>query len=136
MIARYESNNRLSKAVVANGFVFLSGITAEDVSGDIEAQTKSVLKTLDEEKTVARRLNNAALDHVVYAPFGFFLRRFAWRKSLTGGRMGRCPFSGASVKPLHLPYARHIHQSSSALGRRLGPVSSFSLSAIGTNAKY
>jgi enamine deaminase RidA (YjgF/YER057c/UK114 family) len=47
MIARYESNNRLSKAVVANGFVFLSGITAEDVSGDIEAQTKSVLKQID-----------------------------------------------------------------------------------------
>jgi enamine deaminase RidA (YjgF/YER057c/UK114 family) len=47
MIARYESNNRLSKAVVANGFVFLSGITAEDVSGDIEAQTKSILKQID-----------------------------------------------------------------------------------------
>jgi enamine deaminase RidA (YjgF/YER057c/UK114 family) len=47
MIARYESNNRLSKAVVANGFAFLSGITAEDVSGDIEAQTKSVLEQID-----------------------------------------------------------------------------------------
>jgi enamine deaminase RidA (YjgF/YER057c/UK114 family) len=47
MIARYESNNRLSKAVVANGFVFLSGITAEDRSGDVEAQTKSVLKQID-----------------------------------------------------------------------------------------
>jgi enamine deaminase RidA (YjgF/YER057c/UK114 family) len=47
MITRYESNNRLSKAVVANGFVFLSGITAEDVSGDIEAQTKSVLNQID-----------------------------------------------------------------------------------------
>jgi enamine deaminase RidA (YjgF/YER057c/UK114 family) len=47
MITRYESNNRLSKAVVANGFVFLSGITADDVSGDIEVQTKSVLKQID-----------------------------------------------------------------------------------------
>jgi enamine deaminase RidA (YjgF/YER057c/UK114 family) len=47
MITRYASNNRLSKAVVANGFVFLSGITAEDVSGDIEAQTKNVLKQID-----------------------------------------------------------------------------------------
>jgi enamine deaminase RidA (YjgF/YER057c/UK114 family) len=47
MITRFGSNNRLSKAVVANGFVFLSGITAEDVSGDIEAQTKSVLKQID-----------------------------------------------------------------------------------------
>jgi enamine deaminase RidA (YjgF/YER057c/UK114 family) len=47
MITRYESNSRLSKAVVANGFVFLSGIAAEDVSGDIEAQTKSVLKQID-----------------------------------------------------------------------------------------
>jgi enamine deaminase RidA (YjgF/YER057c/UK114 family) len=48
MITRYESNNRLSKAVVANGFVFLSGITAEDVSGDIEAQTRNVLKQIDD----------------------------------------------------------------------------------------
>jgi enamine deaminase RidA (YjgF/YER057c/UK114 family) len=47
MITRYESNDRLSKAVVANGFVFLSGITAEDVSGDIEAQTKNVLNQID-----------------------------------------------------------------------------------------
>jgi enamine deaminase RidA (YjgF/YER057c/UK114 family) len=47
MITRFESNNRLSKAVVANGFVFLSGITAEDVSGDIETQTKNVLKQID-----------------------------------------------------------------------------------------
>jgi peptide/nickel transport system substrate-binding protein len=36
--------------------------------------------------------DNAALDHVVYAPFGFFLRRFAWRKSLTGVAHGPLPF--------------------------------------------
>ena len=31
-------------------------------------------KTLDEEKAAARRLNKAALDHVVHAPLGFFLQ--------------------------------------------------------------
>ena len=32
-------------------------------------------KTVDEEKTIAHRLNKAALDHVVFAPLGFFLQR-------------------------------------------------------------
>jgi peptide/nickel transport system substrate-binding protein len=40
--------------------------------------------SLDEEKAIARRLNKAALDHVVYAPLGMYLRHFAWRKSLAG----------------------------------------------------
>jgi peptide/nickel transport system substrate-binding protein len=41
-------------------------------------------KTVEEEKAVARRLNKAALDYVVYAPLGFYLRYFAWRKNITG----------------------------------------------------
>jgi len=49
-------------------------------------------KTLDEEKTVARRLNKAALDHVVYAPLGFFLQYQAWRKNVTGIVQGPLPF--------------------------------------------
>jgi peptide/nickel transport system substrate-binding protein len=49
-------------------------------------------KTLDEEKTVARRLNKAALDHVVYAPLGFFLQYQAWRKNVTGIAQGPLPF--------------------------------------------
>jgi peptide/nickel transport system substrate-binding protein len=49
-------------------------------------------KTLDEEKTVARRLNKAALDHVVFAPLGVFLQYQAWRKNVTGIVQGPLPF--------------------------------------------
>jgi peptide/nickel transport system substrate-binding protein len=49
-------------------------------------------KTLEEEKAVARRLNKAALDDVVYAPLGFYLRYFAWRKNITGVTQGPLPF--------------------------------------------
>jgi peptide/nickel transport system substrate-binding protein len=49
-------------------------------------------KTLDEEKTVAHRLNKAALDHVVFAPLGFFLQYQAWRKNVTGIVQGPLPF--------------------------------------------
>jgi peptide/nickel transport system substrate-binding protein len=36
------------------------------------------------EKTIVRRLNKAALDHVVYAPLGVFMRYQAWRKNVIG----------------------------------------------------
>ena len=49
-------------------------------------------KTLDEEKTVARRLNKAALDHVVFAPLGLYLGYQAWRKNVTGIVQGPLPF--------------------------------------------
>jgi peptide/nickel transport system substrate-binding protein len=48
--------------------------------------------SLDEEKSIARRLNKAAFDHVVYAPLGMFLRHYAWRKNLTGVGRGPTPF--------------------------------------------
>jgi peptide/nickel transport system substrate-binding protein len=46
-------------------------------------------KDADEEKTIARRLNKAALDHVIYAPLGVFLRHYAWRKNVSG--IGQAP---------------------------------------------
>jgi peptide/nickel transport system substrate-binding protein len=49
-------------------------------------------KTLEEEKAIARRLNRAALDHVVYAPLGFFLRHQAWRRNIIGIAPGPLPF--------------------------------------------
>jgi peptide/nickel transport system substrate-binding protein len=49
-------------------------------------------KTLDEEKAIARRLNKAALDNIVYAPLGMYLRHFAWRKNVTGIAQGPLPF--------------------------------------------
>ena len=49
-------------------------------------------KTFDEEKSIVRRLNKAALDHVVYAPLGFFLRYNAWRNNVSGVVQGPLPF--------------------------------------------
>jgi peptide/nickel transport system substrate-binding protein len=49
-------------------------------------------KTLDEEKPIARRLNKAAFDNAIYAPLGWYLRYFAWRKNVTGIVQGPLPF--------------------------------------------
>jgi peptide/nickel transport system substrate-binding protein len=48
--------------------------------------------SLDEERAVARRLNRAAFEHVVYAPLGCCLRHYAWRRNLTGVTQGPLPF--------------------------------------------
>jgi peptide/nickel transport system substrate-binding protein len=37
-------------------------------------------------------LNKAALDHMVQAPIGFYLRQQAWRKNITGIAHGPLPF--------------------------------------------
>jgi peptide/nickel transport system substrate-binding protein len=41
-------------------------------------------KNLDEEKTIARRLNRLAVDYVLYAPLGMLMRHYAWRKNVSG----------------------------------------------------
>jgi peptide/nickel transport system substrate-binding protein len=48
--------------------------------------------SLEEEKAIARRLNKAALDQVLYAPLGASIRNFAWRKNVTGIVQGPLPF--------------------------------------------
>jgi peptide/nickel transport system substrate-binding protein len=48
--------------------------------------------TPDGEKAAAGRLNKAFLDDVVYAPLGWYLRHYAWRKSLAGVTQGPLPF--------------------------------------------
>jgi peptide/nickel transport system substrate-binding protein len=60
------------------------------VEGDVTAWFDA--KTLDEEKTVMRKLNKDALDYVVYAPTGFFLSYQAWRKNVDGVVKGPLPF--------------------------------------------
>jgi peptide/nickel transport system substrate-binding protein len=40
--------------------------------------------SLDEQKTIARRLNRLAVDHVLYAPLGVLLGYSAWRKNVSG----------------------------------------------------
>jgi peptide/nickel transport system substrate-binding protein len=49
-------------------------------------------KSLDEEKAAARRLNKAALDHVVHVPLGLWLAHQAWRKNVSGIVRGPLPF--------------------------------------------
>ena len=46
-IQRIESGARMSQAVVANGFVFLSGQVAEDTSVGVREQTQQVLASID-----------------------------------------------------------------------------------------
>jgi peptide/nickel transport system substrate-binding protein len=53
--------------------------------------------SLDEEKTIVRRLNRLALDFVVYAPLGVLMRHYAWRRSISGVVQGPLPlFWGVS----------------------------------------
>jgi enamine deaminase RidA (YjgF/YER057c/UK114 family) len=47
MIKRYEVTGRLSKVLVANGFAFLSGLTANDRSGGVREQTADILNQID-----------------------------------------------------------------------------------------
>jgi peptide/nickel transport system substrate-binding protein len=68
---------RTAGALAANGFTTSKTIEAA-VGGWFDA------KNLDEEKAAARHLNNVALDEVVYAPLGWYLRHFAWRKTVSG----------------------------------------------------
>jgi peptide/nickel transport system substrate-binding protein len=60
----------------------------------VEAQVTAWFdaKSLEEEKAAIRRLNKAALEHVVYAPTGFFLHYQAWRSNVSGIAQGPLPF--------------------------------------------
>ena len=40
--------------------------------------------SLDEEKTIGRRLNRLAVEHVLYAQLGVHLQHHAWRKNVSG----------------------------------------------------
>jgi peptide/nickel transport system substrate-binding protein len=88
-----DPTNRLIRASgdqAANGWANVPEVEAE-VAAWYDA------KTLNEEKTAVRRLNKAALDQVVFAPLGLFLRHFAWRKNFTGIAQGPLPlFWGVS----------------------------------------
>jgi peptide/nickel transport system substrate-binding protein len=68
---------RADGSVVGNGWANNPQIEAE-IAAWYDATT------LDEEKTIARRLNGLALDHVPYAPLGVMLQHHAWRKSVSG----------------------------------------------------
>ena len=46
-ITRSHSSERASKIVIHNGTIYLSGQVANDVTGDIQAQTKDCLSKID-----------------------------------------------------------------------------------------
>jgi peptide/nickel transport system substrate-binding protein len=76
---------RTAGALAANGWARSQKVESE-VSSWFDAGG------LDEEKAAARHLNEAALDEVVYAPLGAYLRHFAWRKNVSGIAKGPGPF--------------------------------------------
>jgi enamine deaminase RidA (YjgF/YER057c/UK114 family) len=46
-IERHEKNDRLSRIVVHNGTVYLSGLTADDKEADTAGQTRQILRRAD-----------------------------------------------------------------------------------------
>ncbi|TDG02055.1 RidA family protein [Paraburkholderia guartelaensis] len=48
MIRRLEITGRLSKVLIANGFVFLSGLTARDTTGGVKEQVADILAQIDD----------------------------------------------------------------------------------------
>ena len=46
-IQRFDTDARLSKVVVANGFAFLAGLTARDLSVGVREQTADILEQID-----------------------------------------------------------------------------------------
>src|SRR5690606_41693997 len=46
-IQRIASNERLSRIVIHNGVVHVAGVTAGNLDGDIQAQTRDVLAKID-----------------------------------------------------------------------------------------
>ncbi|UCI24819.1 RidA family protein [Mesorhizobium sp. B2-8-5] len=46
-IERYQKNEKLSRIVVHNGTIYLSGLTADDKEADTAGQTRQILKKAD-----------------------------------------------------------------------------------------
>jgi len=85
------ANPATNKAVRANGDeAFFGWPNSKEVEAEVAAWFDA--KTPDEEKMVVRRLNKAALDHVVYAPIGFYLLYQSWRANVSGIVKGPLPF--------------------------------------------
>jgi peptide/nickel transport system substrate-binding protein len=85
------SSPATNKAVRANGNgAFFGWPNNPEVEAEVAAWFDA--KTFDEEKAAVRPLDKAALDHVVYAPLGFYLRYQARRKNVSGIVPGPLPF--------------------------------------------
>ena len=72
-----------SKYVRANGDRPVSGWAHNpQIEGEIAAWYDAT--SLGQEKTIVRRVNRLALEHVPYAPLGVMLQHHAWRKNVSG----------------------------------------------------
>jgi len=80
-----------NKAVRANGDEAFFGWPS---NSEFEAEVVAWFdaETFKDEMAAVRRLNKAALDHVVYVPLGHFLMNQAWRRNVSGIVKARCPF--------------------------------------------
>jgi peptide/nickel transport system substrate-binding protein len=78
-----EDSDPTSRLLRANGNEQLNGwANNPQIEAEIAAWYNAA--SLDEEKTIVRRLNRLAVDHVLYAPLGVYLRHHAWRGSVSG----------------------------------------------------
>jgi len=81
----------ISPFIQASGSVAVNGwAKSPAVEGEIAAWFNA--NTPDDERVAARRLNEVALNEVVCAPLGWYLRHSAWTKNLTGVSQGPFPF--------------------------------------------
>jgi peptide/nickel transport system substrate-binding protein len=90
-LAGVECADPTNKFIRADGSLAING-WGSNAPVETEVAAWFDAKTLEEEKDIARRLNKAALEHVSYAPLGFYLRHYAWRKTLSGVAQGPLPF--------------------------------------------
>jgi peptide/nickel transport system substrate-binding protein len=80
-----------SPFVQANGTAVVDG-WAKSASVEAEIAAWFDASTLQDERSAAGRLNEAALNEVMCAPLGWYLRHYAWNKDLTGVTQGPLPF--------------------------------------------
>jgi enamine deaminase RidA (YjgF/YER057c/UK114 family) len=65
-VVRQQSDSRLSRIVTHNGIVYLAGLTADDRSAGMKAQTEEVLKKIDELLKLAGTDKSRLLSATVY----------------------------------------------------------------------
>ena len=65
-IARHQSNARLSRVVTHNGIAYLAGLTADNRSAPMKAQTEEILKKIDGLLKLAGSDKSRLLSAMVY----------------------------------------------------------------------
>jgi peptide/nickel transport system substrate-binding protein len=78
-----EDSDPTSRFLRANGNEQLNG-WANNPRIEAEIAAWYSAAGSDEEKAIVRQLNRLAVDHVLYAPLGVYLRHHAWRGSVSG----------------------------------------------------